>query len=151
MKTLSDLIEELEKKIPDAGKTKYAISSSSVGWHVQHSLLVINVIIEAVKRSDPTLFKPRFHFLRNLIFIIGRIPRGKIKAPVSVQPLGEFDPLKIKSDFTTTKANVLQLGKLPKNSFFKHPYFQDLNVRQTFIFLKIHTQHHLHILNDILK
>ena len=151
MKTLSHLIEELEKKIPNADKKKYAISQSSVGWHLQHSLLVINVIIEAVKRSDPTLFKPRFYFLRTLIFIIGRIPRGKIKAPGSVQPPVEFDLVKIKPDFTTAKANVQQLSQLPKNCFFKHPFLKDLNVRQTFIFLKIHTQHHLHIINDILK
>ncbi len=151
MKTLSDLIGELEMKVPDASKTKYAISKSSVGWHLQHSLQVIEVITEAVKRSDPTLYKWRFHFLRTLIFFIGRIPRGKISAPDSVRPPGEFDLLKIKTDFIATKANVQQLGILPKNCFFKHPYFENLNVRQTFIFLKIHTKHHLHIINDILK
>lgn len=35
--------------------------------------------------------------------------------------------------------------------FFKHPYFGNLNVKDAIKMLKLHTRHHIDIINDIIK
>ncbi|MFN8364825.1 MAG: hypothetical protein U0T78_06125 [Cloacibacterium normanense] len=37
------------------------------------------------------------------------------------------------------------IKNLPSQSYIEHPYFGHLDVKQTLKFLKIHTQHHLKI------
>ena len=48
-------------------------------------------------------------------------------------------------------ANLKQLELLPENIFFDHHIFGMLNKQETLRFLEIHTNHHLKIVNDILK
>ena len=47
--------------------------------------------------------------------------------------------------------NLESFNDLEKNSFFIHPLFKQLNKKQTIKFLKLHTNHHLKIIKDILK
>ena len=44
MQQLSAYIEALAEKVQHAEKINPAVSSSSVGWHVQHNLMVISGI-----------------------------------------------------------------------------------------------------------
>lgn len=151
MKKLMSLLKRLEEQIPHAAKSNAAVSQGNVGWHIEHSLLVINTIIETVKKSDADSYKWKFNFARTFIYAVGKIPRGKVKAPASVQPKGEFNIDKLKSDFITAKNNIKALNDLHGNKFFMHPFFGDLNVKPTITFLKIHTKHHLKIINSITK
>ena len=47
------------------------------------------------------------------------------------------------------KINPFDLETLNANSYFKHPYFGDLNLKKTLWFLNLHTNHHLKIIKDI--
>jgi hypothetical protein len=122
MEKLSNLIHQLEAQIPNAGKRNPAVSRADVGWHIEHSLLVLNAIVDAVKKSDASNYKWKFNYIRTVIFTIGKIPAGKVKAPASVQPKGEFNIDKITADFVTAQNNITLLTGLQANQFFKHPF-----------------------------
>ena len=151
MNPLHNLLLQLESHIPNFDKTNSRISNSTIGWQIDHCLLVINGVIGQVEISNPTEFKSKFNFNRLIVFTTGKIPRGKIRAPKMVTPISIATAEELKSNIEIAKNKVSKLNNLPKNSFFKHPYFNDLNVKQTEKFLAIHTKHHLKIIEDILK
>ena len=85
MQELSKLIKSLEEKIPMMDAANTQISSAKVGWHVQHSLLVINSIINGLKQSDPTMYQWKFNLNKTLIFTLGKIPaRFAIKKEAAI-------------------------------------------------------------------
>lgn len=127
------------------------ISMASVKWHLQHCLLVINKVLAAVEASDPEHFKNKFNFNRSLIFMLNSIPRGKGKAPKQVRPDGDISRKSIESNIAKARAHLKNLNTLDKNAYFNHPFFGDLNVKNTKRFLKLHTKHHLKIIKDILR
>ena len=45
-KELTDFSSQLEVTMPE-------ISAASIGWHIEHTLLVTNSIINVLKKSDP--------------------------------------------------------------------------------------------------
>ena len=53
MKNIEPSLEKLYSYIPEADMLISAVSSVNVGWHIEHSLLVISKIIETVVNSDP--------------------------------------------------------------------------------------------------
>ncbi len=151
MEKLLKLVNELEKRVPDIDKTNLSVSATAVGWHMAHSLLTINQIVEALKNSDPGKYKWKFNLAKTFVYTIGKIPRGRGKAPKSVQPEGRSDSEKLRNQIIITLDKVETMDKLHPDSFFTHPYFGDLNLKPTKTFLIIHTKHHLKIINDINK
>src|SRR4051794_31472812 len=87
METLENLLNRLELMIINADKINTSVSSSPVRWHIEHSLLVINNVIDRLNKSDSKQYKPKFSLLKTLIYTTGTIPRGKVKAPKTVQPV----------------------------------------------------------------
>jgi len=151
MSQLSALIKELEQRIPDLEKEAPKVSASAVGWHIEHSLLTINAIIAAMGKSDPKDYQWKFSFPRLLVFTINKIPRGRAKAPVHVQPKTVFTSATLKEHVDRTVEKLNDLNGLQAKQFLIHPYFGKLNVKQTIKFLGIHTRHHIAIINDIIK
>jgi hypothetical protein len=151
MKTLEVLLNELQANIPKYEMANLSISESPVGWHIEHSLLTMNVVINALKQSDPSLYKWTFNWKRILVYTTGKIPRGRVKAPKVVRPTVTYNADTLMEHVSHTKANLEGLSDLEPNYYFKHPFFGDLNVKPTVRFLQIHTLHHLHIINDIVN
>ena len=151
MLALNHLITQLESKINDFETTNLEISKSTVGWQIDHSLRVIIGVISLLKKSNPDDYKWKFNFPRTIVFFVKRIPRGKANAPKNVQCSDEILKQDLKNQIETSKILILDLEELHKKSNFKHPYFDVLNLEQTIKFLNIHTNHHLKIINDILK
>lgn len=151
MEKLNKLIQKLENEIPNQEVINTSISKSSVGWHIEHTLLTINLVIEAVLKSDPNNYKWTFNIKRMLVFTMNKIPRGKAKSPKVVQPKIDFNIETIKLNLEKGKTNLTNLQTLSENKYFDHPYFAQLNLKQTIKFLEIHTNHHLKIINDIIK
>jgi hypothetical protein len=151
MNPLLPLLQQLENHISNFEKTNPKVSNSTIGWQIDHCLLVINGIIGQLEISDPLKYQPKWTFPKFMVFTTGKIPRGKAKAPKVVIPTQVATQEELLAKLAAAKNNVLKLDSFSENQFFNHPYFKDLNVKQTKKFLTIHTKHHLKIIQDILK
>lgn len=151
MKKLQSILTQLESHIPNYEKTNPAVSNSTIGWQIDHSLLVINSVIDQLKISNPEIYKWKFNKYRFLIQITNKIPRGKVRVPKSVKPIDIATLEELTSKIDLAKKNLAAMEKLPAKSYFTHPFFGDLNLKTTIWFLKLHTTHHLKIITDILK
>lgn len=151
MKNLDAILPELATYLPDCDKVNPSISEASVGWHLEHSLLVIKQITATVAQSNPALFKSKFNLSRFFIFLSKTIPRGKAKAPKVVIPAVDITLDSLEASLANTYQAVAYLKDCQDNQYFMHPFFGQLNKKQTIYFLAIHTNHHLKIIRDILK
>ncbi len=127
------------------------VSKASVGWHIDHSLKVINFVCDNISGSNPNEYKPRFNKWRIIAFTLGFFPRGKAKSPKRVSPPEVVLKESILKQFNKAKANIESIKELEDDNFFTHPIFKQLNKSRTQKFLKLHTKHHLKIIKDILK
>lgn len=150
MRNLEIPLAELYTYISQAEKLNNKISSVNVGWHIEHTLLVIQKISESVIKSDEDMYKWKFNMPRLLVFQLNKFPRGKAKAPNIVIPIQtgktDFDLL-----FSKTRSIIEELKNTLPNQYFIHPIFGMLNKKHTFIMLDIHTKHHILIIKDILS
>jgi len=151
MKSLPHILSELEEKLSYSDLINPIISATSVGWHIDHSLMVINQIIKAVNLSEPKEYEWKFNSKRLIVFTLNKIPRGKAKAPKAVIPVDEFDTDSVRAKYIKAKENIELLKELHPNKFFMHPFFGKLNVKHTFKMIQLHTNHHLHIIKDIIS
>ncbi len=140
-------LSELLKFYNDSNKT---VSEAAVGWHIEHSLLVIKQITSTVAQSDPILFKSKFNFNRYWVFLFAYIPRGKAQAPRVVIPSDELTVNLLEDSIKQTYQALVYLKDCEVNQYFMHPFFGALNRDQTIKFLFIHTKHHLKIIKDII-
>jgi len=145
------LISDIERYIPMASKSNINVSARGVDWHLDHILKVLNTICVATQTSDPENFQPQFNLYKSLILFFGYMPRGKGRSPKSLNNLDPINEEEIIEQFEIAKTNLAGLDKLSKNHHFKHPIFGHLNLIQTKRFIKIHSNHHLKIIRDILK
>lgn len=150
MKLLA-LINQLEEKINTSELRVNSVSASSVGWHIQHSLLVIVIISKAIIASDPNKYKWKFSIIREVFFLFKTIRRGKTKAPKAVVPTTCASAEQLYNEIVAAKAIVLKLKSQSNSCFFKHPFLGDIRLKNTILFLEIHTQHHIKIINNILQ
>jgi hypothetical protein len=149
MKKLISLVDQLSIYIPVSEKLNSAISEVNIGWHIEHACLVIIKITETIKKSNPDEFKPKFSFMKLVVFITGKFPRGKAKAPAAVMPVEQLSETHLLESIANAKKAIEELNNCAKNQFFTHPIFGKLNKPQTFPFLGIHTNHHISIIKDI--
>ena len=150
MKSLEKVLKDLENKIAHQNAFNEKVSKSDVAWHIDHSLKVILAVTEALKKSNPAEYQWKYNFKRQLVYTLGFIPRGKGKAPKAVQSFEEITTEAIEQQFKKAAVALGELQQLDKNSNFQHPYFGSLNLKPTLKFLKLHTHHHIKIMNDII-
>ncbi|MGZ5247573.1 MAG: hypothetical protein ACXWV5_11090 [Flavitalea sp.] len=146
---IEQLITELENYIPKQELTNPDVSASSIGWHIEHSLLTINLIVDTIKRSDPKEYKWTFNFWRIVVMTTKKIPRGRAKSPKIVRPTVAFNSDTLRDHVNKTRQQIRILETCVPNNFFVHPFFQKLNLASSIKFLEIHTNHHLKIIRDI--
>jgi len=151
MEKLKRLLDTLESKIPNQEVLNTLVSKSSVGWHIEHSLLVMNLVIESIEKSDPDNYKRTFNFKRLLVFTINKIPRGKVRAPKAVQPKENFTIDSLKIHLEKGRSNFEKLKYLSAKNYFEHPFMGNLNLKETIKFIGLHTEHHLKIMNEIIE
>lgn len=141
---------EMEEYIKHRSQSDSAVSKASVGWHLAHNLKVINSILKALERSDPAEYRKEFSWKKELVFLTGRIPRGKARAPKGVIPEENISAENFHQQISEARTKSYKIQMLPKNAFFEHPYFGHIKRDETTKFLVIHTGHHLRIIRDIL-
>jgi hypothetical protein len=151
MQKLLNKVNQLAAQIPNASIVNNAVSEGSIGWHIEHSCLVIIKIAETIQQSDAKNYDPKFSLKKFIVFLMGKFPRGSAKAPASVLPLEDISTSHLEESIVKVKDAIQALKSTEKNKFFTHPIFGNLNVPKTIQFFGIHTQHHLLIIEDILK
>ena len=151
MQKLLNKVNQLAAQIPNASIVNNAVSKGSIGWHIEHSCLVIIKIAETIQQSDAKKYAPEFSLKKFIVFLTGKFPRGSAKAPASVLPIEDISISHLEESIAKVKAAIEALKSTEKNKFFTHPFFGNLNVPKTIQFFGIHTQHHLLIIEDILK
>lgn len=148
---LNEEIEEIVHLKSNRSIRNTEVSSADISWHLDHMLLVINRIYEALEKSDPNAYKASFNVPRIMMFSFKSIPRGRAKSPDLVRPKDSITLAIIEGHLKNAQLNLEKFDSLPENSNFVHPFIGQLNREQSKRFIKIHTQHHLKICNDILK
>lgn len=151
MKLIEAQLNALSEFIKFYDHQNPAISNASVGWHIEHSLLVIKQITSTVAQSNPKLFKSKFNFKRFWVFFLNYIPRGKAQAPKIVIPNKVLSMDSLEESIKNSFQALIYLKNCEPNQYFLHPFFGALNRDQTIRFLSIHTHHHLKIIKDILS
>ena len=151
MQKLIKLIDQLEVHIPNAAIQNTAVSEGNVGWHIEHSCLVMIKIAETFQQSNPAQYHAKFNFKKLIVFFLGKFPRGKAKAPASVMPTENITLEHLSESVANARLAIQKIMAGEKNKYFLHPIFGNLNRPQTLNFFGIHTKHHLLIINDILK
>lgn len=150
-KKINQYINTLEAHVANHETINPKVSESTIGWQIDHSLKVINNVSKALKSSEPNDYKRNFSLLGKVFFTLGTFPRGKAKAPKHVKPPEVILKEDLISQIEEAKVNIKTIKDLNDNAFFKHPMFGHVNKKRVNRFLEIHTNHHLKIINDILK
>ncbi len=151
MEVLVHLVNQLESNINSKDVVNKQVSQVDVSWHIAHSLKVLHNIIKVLQSSNPDDYRWRFNRSRSFVYFINFIPRGKGKAPKAVIPAEEISKDELHQDIATVRQLLNELQHLDVKSNFTHPYFGQLNLKQTKKFLALHTKHHLKIIDDIVK
>lgn len=146
---LEKLLQQIESLLPKIDETNENISKASVGWHLEHSLLIINGSLKGLTMTNTEDYKPKFSIKKFVFLNFGLIPRGKIRAPK--QFVSKEAPTKesIGKLLDMAKERLEAVKDLPAKSYIKHPFLGDLNKKTTLKFLGLHTEHHLKIIDDI--
>lgn len=149
MKKLEHLLNEIERNIPHFEKLNLNVSKVTVGWQLEHAMLVLDSVIYSIEVSKPEEYTRKWNKNRAIVMTIQKIPRGRAKAPSRVQPADEFNETTLFEHLAKTRKNVSKLKRLNKNQFFPHPYLGHMKLKSTIKFLGVHTKHHLKIVDEI--
>jgi len=141
----------IKKHLHHLEKENSAVSKANVGWHLDHSLKVMHSVLDTLKNSDASEYKKRFNFFRFYIFLKGSFPRGKVRSPKRVLPPEIILKEDLERQLHLVENKLKNYTTIQENQYFTHPIFKQLNKKQTFKFLKLHSQHHFKIIQDILK
>ena len=144
-------LSELESYLPQMEVTNPKISSSTVGWQIDHALRVVRGISWQLEESNPNDFKGKFNFQKSFILLTGYIPRGRARAPKDVKNDKEITAESINDFLGKTKIQISKVEGLDKKAHFPHPIFGQLDKKEAIRFIEIHTNHHLKIIRDMLK
>lgn len=148
---MTEKITELTSHIQGAEITNSSVSTASIGWHIHHSLGVVNGVCLALIRSKDEDYQGRFNLKKSLFFLLGKFPRGKAQAPNKNKQANEITEEDINKQLNNAHKLLAKIDGLSAKSHFKHPIFGQLNLKESKKFLIIHTEHHLKIIRDILK
>ena len=151
MKKLLDVLNDFEKQAPVYLNNNKMVSEANVGWHIMHSCLVITSITEAIRKSDPSLYKKKFSWKAFFVLLFNKIPRGKAKAPSFTQPANEVSMDMVLQQIAEARKSAELLLTADKSQYFTHPIFGDLQLPTAIKFLYVHTYHHERIIRDILQ
>lgn len=147
---LEKLLQKIESLLPEINKENLKVSKASVGWHLEHSLLIINGSLKGLTMTSPKNYKPKFSLKKFIFLNFGMIPRGKIKSPKQFIPLETPKKESIEKLLNLAKVRLEAVRNLPEKSYITHPFLGDLDKKTTLKFLGLHTNHHLKIVDDIL-
>jgi hypothetical protein len=151
MENIQTQLQKIESLISKIDVTNEKVSKASVGWHLEHSLLILNGSLKGLTMTSPENYRPKFSIKKFVFLNFGLIPRGKIKSPKQFIPLEMPTKESVEKLLNLAKEKLEIVKSLPPKSFITHPFLGDLDKKTTLKFLGLHTNHHLKIIDDILK
>ncbi len=150
--SLKDQLEQLSNFIAKGDLATYTISQGSTYWHIDHSLSILTAILQSMEDSNPADYKPKWSFTKSLIMLTGRIPRGKGKSPKNFIPKSEdLNQHRLAEKLEAVRIKLGKLNQLPSGAHMPHPLFGSLKRKEALKFMRIHTHHHIKIIQDIIK
>ena len=149
---LDELPDDLFNQTPPSGGWSYA----EVYCHILQANMGSLVAIERCINGTGQIDNKRPGLLATLVFLTGRFPPVRIKAPAKVASMvTKIDKEEARNNIIKVKKRVEQLmGAISKASSFikvKHPRLGMLNARQWLRFINIHTRHHFRQIERIEK
>jgi len=144
-------LNKIESFLPKIHVTNEKVSKASVGWHLEHSLLILNGSLKGLTMTNPDNYNPKSSIKKFVFLNFGLIPRGKIKSPKQFIPLETPTKESVEKFLNLAKERLEAVKNLSAKSYITHPFLGDLDKKATLIFLRLHTNHHLKIVDDILK
>jgi hypothetical protein len=152
MKSLKEQLNQLEQLIDKATIEAPTVSKQPIGWHVEHALKIIVGICKQLQQADPQQYKkPTFNLAKEVIITTGKIPRGLGRAPKHTLPEGAPDAERLRKLHKTAIEEVSTIPQQHELAYFQHPLWGHFKRDKVERFLRIHTNHHLKIADDILK
>jgi len=148
---LDEEFQKITDLLPYIDHQDTSISKASVGWHLAHSVIVMDKVYETLAQSDPKKIKGKLNLLGRVAFALNFLPRGIAKSPKAVLPPEIVTPAFIEEKIVEVKKKLNQIDELDDKAFFQHFAFGTCDKKTTKGFLKSHTHHHLKIVRDILK
>lgn len=129
------------------------VSGWSVSEHLDHTLKVLASILRGMMHPDKPPTRP-FSFIGKVILLTGYIPRGRGKSPATLR--GEratVEQLLQRIGEVETLLTEMRAGTRPHASalLVRHPLFGGMTWAQSARFAGVHTNHHLKIVNEILR
>lgn len=151
MRKLEIVLSEIETNLEHHDLIDPTISAVSIGWQLEHIMMVINSVVATIEKSNPEDYAFQFKPIRYYILFRKKIPRGRAKAPKVVQPVNDHTRSQetLRLQLEQTKASIQTLKNCQKGQFFAHPYFGNMKRNAAIRFLAIHSNHHLDIVKDI--
>ncbi len=150
MTTVDFGIEAFRNCIPKADLCVPAVSKWSVGMHVHHCCLGMIGICQTLIASTPPPPRSRFSLIRALIFLSGRIPRGRGRSPDAAVPKQDISPAELLALLEETERKLNDVRQLDAGTWYKHFAFGVFDRDKTIKFIRIHNRHHLRIISDIM-
>ena len=150
MKTVDFGLQAFRNCIPKADLCVPAVSKWSVGKHVHHCCLAMIGICQTLSTSTPPPPRSRFSLIPALIFLSGRIPRGRGRSPDVVVPKHDVSPAELLELLEESEHKLNDVPQLDAGTWFKHFVFGVLDRDKAIKFIMIHNRHHLRIISDIM-
>ncbi len=147
---MNEALEQLRAAIVHADGCVEAVSAWSVAHHIEHCCLAMERICGAVAESTPPPEGKRTA-LGVLVFKLGKIPRGRGKAPEASIPKHLPSQAELLAHLDRAEQTLERTGQLDPDAWFKHFVFGTMRRDHAIAFLDIHNRHHLKIIDDIVK
>lgn len=149
-------LDQVAEHIARADASNAAVSRWSVGLQLEHVLLSDDAIIGIIEGSSPLPpTEAPIAFMGRVVLLTGFVPRGKGQAPEPFRPAEAqvttmADRVAGLRDRLNALAPHLAAVRADRRRF-QHPVFGGLTRGQWLELLRIHQDHHLAIVRDILK
>jgi hypothetical protein len=162
-KLVENALAEYRRRIDQIPDNQFNATPPGGGWsyaevysHILQANLGSFTAIEKCTNGTAKIDNKGLNWLARLIFLTGRFPPFKIKAPKQIESMvANIGKEEARNLLIKTKTRMEQLlPAINKSSTFskiKHPRLGLLNAKQWFRFIGVHTRHHLKQLERIDK
>jgi hypothetical protein len=144
-------LTRLRAAASDASAQAPDVSAWSVGMHVHHCSLAMEMVCGALVESGDEPPPDRLNLIGTVVLLMGRIPRGRGRAPAGSVPPPDLPEADLLAGLQEAEARLRRASELPDRAWFRHFAFGVLNRNQALRFVRVHNRHHLRIVRDIRK